>query len=61
MTWKEFNERVRVYLLVDSERKGRGVQEKIDSLIAYGVRDLSSYVDQLREHQFLHYSGSSLV
>lgn len=61
MTWKEFNEKVRVFLLVDSERKGRGVQEKIDSLIANAVRDLSTYVKELRDHQFLHYAGSNLV
>jgi len=61
MTWKEFNEKVRVFLLVDSERKGRGVQEKIDSLIANAVRDLSTYVKELREHQFKHYAGNDLV
>lgn len=61
MNWLEFNEKVRVFLLVDSERKGRGVQEKIDSLIANAVRDLSTYVKELRDHQFLHYSSTSLV
>ena len=29
MNWSEFNDVVRTYLLVDSERKGRGVQDYI--------------------------------
>ncbi len=61
MTWKEFNELVRVYLLVDSERKGRGVQEKIDTLIVSAVRDMSSYVPALRENQYKFYSSANLV
>jgi hypothetical protein len=61
MNWQQFNDKVRVFLLVDSERKGRGVQEKIDSLIANAVRDLSTYVKELRDHQFSHYAGSTLV
>ena len=40
MNWQEFNDQVRVFLIVDSERKGRGVQENIDSLIVASVVDL---------------------
>mgnify|MGYP006109000671 CR=1 FL=1 len=44
MTWQEFNEVVRTYLLVDSERKGKGVQEYIDRMIVASVIDLQRYV-----------------
>ena len=61
MTWQEFNEAVRTFLLVDSERKGRGVQEYIDRMIVASVIDLQRYVPALRENQFKHFSPSNLV
>lgn len=61
MTWKEFNETVRVYLIVDSERKGRGVQDYIDQMISASVIDLQRYVPALRNNQFKFYSTSNLV
>ena len=61
MTWDEFNEIVRTYLLVDSERKGRGVQEYIDRMIVASVIDLQRYIPALRNNQFKYYSTSNLV
>ena len=61
MTWEEFNEVVRTYLLVDSERKGRGVQEYIDRMIVASSIDMQRYVPSLRENQFRTYSTSNLV
>lgn len=61
MTWQEFNDIVRVHLIVDSERKGRGVQENIDTLITTGVIDLQRYVPQIRNNQYKFYSNSTLV
>jgi len=48
MTWLEFNNLVRTYLLVDSDRKGRGIQKYINQNIVAGVKDLQEYVDQLK-------------
>lgn len=61
MNWQEFNDQVRVFLIVDSERKGRGVQENIDSLIVAGVVDLQRYVPAIRLNQYKFYSDSTLV
>jgi hypothetical protein len=61
MNWQEFNDQVRVFLIVDSERKGRGVQENIDSLIVASVVDLQRYVPAIRQNQYKFYSNSSLV
>jgi len=61
MKWSEFNDVVRTYLLVDRERKGRGVQEYIDRMIVAAVIDLQRYVPQLREHQFTMHSPENLV
>jgi len=48
MKWSEFNESVRTFLLVDSERKGRGIQKYIDKQIIAGALDLQQYVSQLQ-------------
>jgi hypothetical protein len=61
MNWQEFNDQVRVFLIVDSERKGRGVQENIDSLIVASVVDLQRYVPAIRLNQYKFYSDSTLV
>ena len=61
MPWAEFNEVVRTYLLVDAERKGKGVQNYIDRMIVASVIDLQRYVASLRNNQVKHYSTSSLV
>lgn len=61
MNWQEFNDLVRVHLIVDSERKGRGVQENINTLITTAVIDLQRYVPQIRNNQYKFYSPSSLV
>lgn len=61
MNWKEFNDITRVYLIVDSERKGRGVQEYIDQMISASVIDLQRYIPALRANQYKYYSTSNLV
>jgi hypothetical protein len=61
MNWSEFNEVVRTYLLVDSERKGRGVQEYIDRMIVASAIDLQRYVPSLRQNQYGYYTDSNLV
>lgn len=61
MNWQEFNDITRVYLIVDSERKGRGVQEYIDQMISASVIDLQRYVPSLRDNQYKYYSSSTLV
>lgn len=61
MTWEEFNDVVRTYLLVDSERKGRGVQDYIDRMIVASVIDLQRYIPALRANQYKFYSPSNLV
>jgi hypothetical protein len=61
MNWQEFNDTVRIYLIVDSERKGRGVQEYIDQMISASIIDLQRYIPALRENQVKYYSTSSLV
>ena len=61
MTWAEFNEIVRTYLLVDGERKGRGVQNYIDRMIVAAVIDMQRYIPSLRANQFKFYSPSNLV
>jgi hypothetical protein len=61
MTWAEFNEIVRTYLLVDSQRKGKGVQEYIDRMIVAGSIDMQRYVPGIRANQFKYYSPSTLV
>lgn len=61
MNWQEFNDITRVYLIVDSERKGRGVQNYVDQMISASVIDLQRYVPALRENQLKFYSSSNLV
>ena len=61
MTWEEFNEAVRTYLLIDSQRKGKGVQDYIDRMIVASVIDLQRYVPSFRANQIKHYSVSNLV
>lgn len=61
MNWQEFNDTTRVYLIVDSERKGRGVQNYIDQMIAASVIDMQRYIPALRDNQLKYYSSSNLV
>ena len=61
MTWQEFNEAVRTYLLIDSQRKGKGVQDYIDRMIVASVIDLQRYVPTFRANQIKHFSTSNLV
>ena len=61
MTWEEFNEAVRTFLLVDSERKGKGVQNYIDRMIVASVIDLQRYIPSFRSSNIKHYSTSSLI
>jgi hypothetical protein len=61
MNWSEFNEAVRTFLLVDSERKGKGVQNYIDRMIVASVIDLQRYIPSFRSSNIKHYSTSNLV
>jgi len=61
MTWAEFNEAVRTFLLVDSERKGKGVQNYIDRMIVASVIDLQRYIPSFRSSNIKHFSNSSLI
>ncbi len=61
MTWEEFNEAVRTFLLVDSDRKGKGVQNYIDRMIVASVIDLQRYIPSFRSSNIKHFSNSSLV
>lgn len=61
MNWGEFNEAVRTFLLVDSERKGKGVQNYIDRMIVASVIDLQRYIPSFRSSNIKHFSTSSLV
>ena len=61
MTWEEFNDVVRTYLLVDAQRKGKGVQEYIDRMIVASVIEMQRYVPGLRESQIKYFSPSDLV
>ena len=47
MNWADFKTTIREFLLVDSERKGRGVQNYINQLIRSGIIDLQRYVPEL--------------
>lgn len=58
MTWGEFKEALRTYLLVDSERKGRGVQKYIDRLSRAALIDLQRYVPQLKTASVTTYRTS---
>ena len=61
MNWEEFNEVTRTYLLVDAERKGRGVQNYVDRMIVASVIDMQRYIPALRANQYKFYSPSNLV
>lgn len=61
MTWEEFNEAVRTFLLVDSQRKGKGVQNYIDRMIVASVIDLQRYIPSFRTNNVKHYSQTNLV
>ena len=61
MNWQEFNDTVRTFLLVDSERKGKGVQNYIDRMIVASVIDLQRYIPSFRSSNIKHYSNSSLI
>ena len=61
MNWEEFNEVVRIFLLVDKDRKGKGVQEYIDRMIVASVIDLQRYVPALKKHAYDYFSPYNLV
>lgn len=47
MTWQEFKDTVRTFLLVDASRKGRGIQNYINQLTRASLIDLQRYVPEL--------------
>ena len=48
MKWSEFKDKVRVNLLVDADRKGRGIQKYINQLMISAVVNLQDYVDAFK-------------
>ncbi len=48
MKWSEFKELVRTNLLVDADRKGRGIQKYINQLMVSGVINLQDYIDAFK-------------
>lgn len=61
MNWKEFNDLTRTYLLVDAERKGRGIQKYIDQLIIAGVKNLQEYISAFRDRNVNVYFENDLT
>lgn len=58
MNWGQFKDALRTYLLVDSERKGRGIQKYIDRLSRAALIDLQRYVPQLKTSSVTTYRKS---
>ena len=48
MKWSEFKDKVRVNLLVDADRKGRGIQKYINQLMVSAVVNLQDYIDAFK-------------
>lgn len=48
MKWSEFQAKVRVNLLVDAERKGRGIQNYINQLMVSAVVNLQDYIEAFK-------------
>lgn len=61
MTWLEFNNLVRTNLLVDADRKGRGIQNYINQNIVAGVKDLQEYVDALKSRNVETFFESDML
>lgn len=61
MNWGEFKEVVRTYLLVDAQRKGRGMQKYINQLMRSAIIDLQRYVPELRATTINSYRPSDIV
>jgi hypothetical protein len=61
MTWGEFKSTVRDFLLVDSQRKGRGVQNYINQLTRAAIIDLQRYVRELLTTTIESYRTSASI
>ena len=61
MNWGQFKEAVRTYLLVDAQRKGRGVQKYINQLMRSAIIDLQRYVPELRATTIESYRSHDTV
>ena len=61
MNWGQFKEAVRTYLLVDAQRKGRGVQKYINQLMRSAIIDLQRYVPELRATTIESYRSNDIV
>lgn len=48
MKWSEFQDKVRVNLLVDADRKGRGIQKYINQLMVSAVVNLQDYIEAFK-------------
>ena len=60
MKWSEFKDKVRVNLLVDADRKGRGIQKYINQLMISGVVNLQDYVDAFKARNINTFFASDM-
>ena len=58
MTWKQYTDLIRTFLLVDAQRKGTGVQAYITQMIRAGAIDLQRFVPQLLNAETYTYKTS---
>jgi len=61
MNWGEFKTTFRTYLLVDSQRKGRGIQNYINQLARASLIDLQRHVPELKTTDIIAYSTATGV
>lgn len=61
MKWSEFKSLVRVYLLVDADRKGRGIQNYIDQLMISGVVNLQEYIEAFLSRNVNTFFGNDML
>lgn len=61
MKWSEFQSKVRINLLVDADRKGRGIQNYINQLMVSGVVNLQDYVDAFKARNVNTFFASDML
>jgi hypothetical protein len=61
MKWSEFQDKVRVNLLVDADRKGRGIQKYINQLMVSAVVNLQDYIDAFKARNVNTFFASDML
>lgn len=61
MKWSEFKAQVRTNLLVDADRKGRGIQNYINQLMISGVINLQDYIDAFKSRNVNTFFASDML